>query len=53
MGKKIHTDRAICPFTVGRKNRINVDSIRGAESSTIIYSRVETAKANSSEFMTT
>lgn len=46
MGQKIHTDRAIRPFTVGRKNRINVDSIRDAEGSAIMYSLVETAKAN-------
>lgn len=39
-------ERAIRPFTVGCKNWINVDSIRGAEVSTIMYSLVETAKAN-------
>ncbi len=39
-------ERAIRPFTVGRKNWVNMDTIRGAESSAIIYSLVETAKAN-------
>ena len=39
-------ERAIRPFTVGRKNWVNVDSIRGAEASAIMYSLVETAKAN-------
>ena len=39
-------ERAIRPFTVDRKNWVNVDSIRGAEASTIMYSLVETAKAN-------
>ena len=39
--------RAIRPFTVDRKNWVNVDSIRGAETSAIMYSLVETAKANS------
>lgn len=36
----------IRPFTVGRKNWVNVDSIRGAEVSAIMYSLMETAKAN-------
>ena len=39
-------ERAIRPFTLGRKNWVNVDSIRGAEASAIMYSLVETAKAN-------
>ena len=38
-------ERAIRPFTVDRKNWVNVDSIRGAEVSAIMYSLVETAKA--------
>ena len=37
---------AIRPCTVGRKNWVNVDSIRGAETSAIMYNLVETAKAN-------
>ena len=40
-------ERAIRPFTVGRKNWVNVDSIRGAEARAIMYSLVKTAKANS------
>lgn len=39
-------ERAIRPFTLGRKNWVNVDSIRGAEASAVMYSLVETAKAN-------
>ena len=39
-------ERAIRPFTVDRKNWGNADSIRGAEGSAIMYSLVETAKAN-------
>lgn len=39
-------ERAIRPFIVGRINWINVDSIRGAEVSAIMYSLIETAKAN-------
>ena len=39
-------ERAIRPFTLGRKNWVNIDSIRGAEASAIMYSLVETAKAN-------
>lgn len=31
-------ERAIRPFTLGRKNWVNVDSIRGAEASAIMYS---------------
>ena len=39
-------ERALRPFALGRKNWGNVDSIRGAEASAIMYSLVETAKAN-------
>ena len=39
-------ERTIRPFTLGRKNWVNVDSIRGAEASAVMYSLVETAKAN-------
>lgn len=39
-------ERAIRPFTVGRKKWGNVNSIRGSEVSAIMYSLVETAKAN-------
>ncbi|MGN1156663.1 MAG: transposase domain-containing protein, partial [Agathobacter sp.] len=40
------TERAIRPFTIGRANWHIIDTIHGAEASAIIYSLVETAKAN-------
>lgn len=40
------SERAIRPFTVGRKNWQLIDSINGAKASAIVYSIVETAKAN-------
>lgn len=40
------SERAIRPFTIGRKNWVLIDSISGAQSSAIIYSLVETAKLN-------
>ena len=40
------SERAIRPFTIGRKNWVMIDTIKGAEASAIIYSIVETAKAN-------
>lgn len=39
-------EQAIRPFTLGRKNWVNVDIPNGAKASAIIYSIVETAKAN-------
>jgi len=39
-------ERAIRPFTIGRKNWMFAGSPRGAEASAFIYSLVETAKAN-------
>lgn len=39
-------ENAIRPFTVGRKNWLFSDTVRGAEASAAIYSIVETAKAN-------
>lgn len=39
-------ERAIRPFTLGRKNWVSIDSAGGARASSIIYSIVETAKAN-------
>ena len=39
-------ENAIRPFTVGRKNWLFCDSVKGAEASTVVYSLVETAKAN-------
>lgn len=39
-------EQAIRPFTLGRKNWVNMFSKNGAKASSIIYSIVETAKAN-------
>ena len=39
-------ERAIRPLTVGRKNRIMIDTIKGAQASAVLYSIVETCKAN-------
>ena len=39
-------ERAIRPFTLGRKNWVNMFSGNGAQASAVIYSLVETAKAN-------
>jgi transposase len=40
------SERAIRPFTVGRKNWQMIDTLHGAQASAILYSIVETAKAN-------
>ena len=40
------SERSIRPFTIGRKNWLFNNTIRGAEASAAIYSVVETAKAN-------
>ena len=39
-------ERAIRNFCIGRKNWVIIDTIRGAQSSAMIYSIAETAKAN-------
>lgn len=39
-------EQAIRPFTIGRKNWVNMYSTKGAQASAVIYSIVETAKAN-------
>ena len=39
-------ENAIRPFTVGRKDWLFCDSVKGAEASAVVYSLVETAKAN-------
>ena len=39
-------ENSIRPFVVGRKNWLFCDTPRGAQSSAIVYSLVETAKAN-------
>lgn len=39
-------ENAIRPFAVGRKNWLFSDTVRGAKASAMVYSLVETAKAN-------
>lgn len=39
-------EQSIRGFCIGKKNRVMIDTIAGAESSAIIYSLAETAKAN-------
>ena len=39
-------EQAIRPFTLGRKNWVNICSENGAHASAVLYSLVETAKAN-------
>ena len=39
-------ENAIRPFTLGRKNWMFCNTVKGASSSAIIYSIIETAKAN-------
>lgn len=39
-------EQAIRPFTIGRKNFVMIESSNGANASAILYSLVETAKAN-------
>ena len=42
-------ERAIKPVVVGRKNWLFAHSVKGANASAILYSLIETAKANSLE----
>ena len=39
-------ERQIRPFTVGRKNWLFMGSVEGAEAASVLYSLIETAKAN-------
>lgn len=39
-------ERAIRPFTLGRKNWVMIDTVQGAQASAVLYSIVETCKAN-------
>ena len=41
-----YAEQAIRPFTLGRKNFVLIESSNGAKASAILYSLVETAKAN-------
>ena len=43
-------ENCIRPFAVGRKNWLFHDSVKGAKASQIIYSLIETAKANEINF---
>lgn len=40
------SERALRTFTIGRKNWMTINTVRGAEASAIIYSVTETARAN-------
>ena len=42
-------ENAIRPFVIGRKNWLFSDTVKGAKSSAIVYSLIETAKANDVE----
>lgn len=41
------SERALRNFTIGRKNWVTINTIRGAQASAVIYSITETARANS------
>ena len=43
------SERAIKTFVIGRKNWLFSDTVKGAESSMVLYSVLETAKANGLE----
>lgn len=40
------SERSIRPFTIGRKNFVMINTVKGAKASAIIYSIVQTAKLN-------
>lgn len=40
------SERALINFTIGRKNWMTINAVRGAQASAIIYSITETARAN-------
>ena len=40
------SERALRNFTIGRKNWVTINTVRGAQASTIIYNITETALAN-------
>ena len=42
-------ENAFRPFIIGRKNRLFSDTVKGAKIGAIIYSLIETAKANGVE----
>ncbi|MCR5459683.1 MAG: transposase [Acetatifactor sp.] len=41
-----YAEQAICPFTIGRKNFVIIESDNGAKASAVLYSLAETTKAN-------
>ena len=41
------SERALRNFTIGRKNWMTINTVRGAQASAVIYSITETARANS------
>lgn len=41
-----YAEQAICPFTIGRKNFVLIETSNDARASTMIFSLVETAKVN-------
>lgn len=43
------SENAIRPFVIGRNNRLFSDTVKGAKSSAIVYSLIETAKVNGVE----
>lgn len=40
------SERALRNFTIGRKNWVTINTVRGAQASAVIYSIMETARAN-------
>ena len=40
------SERALRNFTIGRKNWVTMNTVRGAQASAVIYSLTETARAN-------
>lgn len=40
------SERALRDFTIGRKNWVTINTVRGAQASAVIYSLTETARAN-------
>lgn len=44
--RNVPAEQAIRHFTIGRKNFVMIESSNGAKASAILYSLVETAKAN-------
>ena len=40
------SERALRTFTIGRKNWMTINTVRGAQASAMIYSITETARAN-------